>query len=149
MICPYCNSEIIHLVRDHIIPRAVWKWTNLYDIVGGYDSPENITFCCAECKQMKGSVIVNREAFLRYSMVNKMSAADFYDASKPELDKYMEIKQKAYDACDGKCFMCGNERSVEQMTLRRRTLMELRTADNAVVVCENCNDTFRVAREKI
>ena len=143
-ICAICGQSIHgEAVRDHVFPRAIYKWSECYLSTTEYrklksriDSGRNQVCIHAQCKEQKkeempavGLLHIAPDKYEELMTVGMevVTPALSYEAHKKEL-----LKEQG-ERCAG----CGC--SLEAGILRRRDPNRARMWRNACIVCEECN----------
>ena len=153
--CVYCGKDLSRCAikltsREHIVPLAVFKWTitvNEYedsDVWQLFNSPANCIIVCRDCNVTKGSNLPTEDtiyAITRYYNCNK-NVRDLWKLwtdLTPYMDTYRKLFDKVLKKQGSFCKCCGRKLSKNYSSLRRLHHDEVRSEENACIVCTSCS----------
>lgn len=134
--------------RDHLIPRAIFKWLgilypeyyddlkskilkNEYNVLLAHESCNVMAMSTIREPEELDSTIVNKDFIDKYSAL--------YDDCKEYISLYKELINSLLEKQDYKCAICGTHIIFKTCTIRRPNKRIPRSRVNAILVCQKCN----------
>lgn len=133
-ICPYCNCRLYNSTIEHIVPKAVHKWTKEYlpndehirlmDII---NSTNNVIVVHEHCNVYRG---------LENISVEHLNPED-RDFIKDKIELYNSILEKVKANQNNRCYKCGS--TLKGTIYPRRKADGAKVIDNCAALCAECN----------
>lgn len=153
-ICPLCGNQFSNQSRnnkDHLIPRAVALWSKELLTKQEYsalrqhiNSKYNIYWVHEDCNQHKQSVLptLSQVRKLFYPKEDLIRISKMFISLNSQLNKYRNKIKQIKKNQNHRCYSC-KRKITNQFVIRRITLREDRTWNNACLVCNRCNSKYK------
>ena len=133
-VCFYCNEPLSNPTVEHIVPRAVYKWTKEYlkesdykRLRGVIQSRKNLVVVHESCNVGRGLSDISVE---HLSPGNRKFV-------KSKIRFYNNTIQSALENQGNKCYLC--KKYINGTSYPRRKTNGKRVIENCAVLCFKCN----------
>lgn len=153
--CAICGKVIIdNPSKDHYIPKAVYKWSQLnknshqyYVLRHTIDSSLNIVDTHTTCNFNKLEHFIKvRE--LKVTDDKRTQLRLVKNMCQSYIDRYRALKNRVLKKQGYKCYSCKAEIDEDNSSIRRINDRKKRTENNACLVCRDCNRQWFYIRHK-
>lgn len=159
--CIYCNNPVdITYGRgrdwtlEHIIPYAVYKWSEL--VISDEDRDElwkavnhnaNCAIACRKCNERKDSIVPNLDYIMNNKVVpdgTKEQFREIYKTCENAIIDYNNMLKRLHIKQKGMCLRCNKRIKYNNSSVRRFDDNKPRVEENALILCSDCS--FIVSR---
>lgn len=157
--CIYCGNIVdIHIDRgfnrEHIIPRAIYKWFEYNKIDKELDlerlwklttDKDSVAIVHPKCNVKRGSVLHTKESINKLPISNKLKEHYKYLVTECEVyvREYKKLIKTVIYKQNNRCANCNILLNINNTSLRRKDITKYRTLNNAVAVCNKCSSIPR------
>ncbi|MBR1453566.1 MAG: HNH endonuclease [Lachnospiraceae bacterium] len=144
--CVICGRNIIGKQnRDHFIPKAIYKWSELntdsleyVELRSKINSRENVIMVHVNCNTHKSDRISSiHKEFKDAQKIAELNGVK--EKCKKYIDRYIHLKERLLDKQNHKCIICGSPIKTYTSVIRRKQSGLARVEANACLLCLDCN----------